>query len=347
MWELKRSKGGLREFYYVNEEEKKISPPLETAREFIDGNARVELVEDKKALYAKKIYGEHQYRFLNNNGEISQIYYDAMEYSQGYAAVKVDENSDWQFRDASGKLSDETYFRVFDNCTYNVPFLVRKNENSLYQYFYNGKLSEEFKDATVYSGLGLAGVLLDDGLWHFRDENGKISEDGYVNIDTSFGYWSPEKYKYLHWNEGQCRVQPTIYKSKIFWRDLLGNLTKKMSQVGKDYFYYKRGDLDVYGLSDECFGDDKFLNEIMKNERSMFMQAVEQCKTEDDLKQLAEVSAEISEYIKAKAYEAYQKKSSEILEDSQQDENEKSEVTADDKLDEKKDELKEKLSKMF
>ena len=60
--------------------------------------------------FPERIGNEGNYYFKNSFGMLSQKFYYADNYIDGFALVKVNENSAWQFRDDNGNLSDEFYY---------------------------------------------------------------------------------------------------------------------------------------------------------------------------------------------------------------------------------------------
>ena len=61
-------------------------------------------------LYPERIGNEGSYYFKNNYGMLSEKFYYADVYKDGFALVKKEETSDWQFRDVDGKLSEKYHY---------------------------------------------------------------------------------------------------------------------------------------------------------------------------------------------------------------------------------------------
>ncbi len=185
------------------------------------------------------------------------------------------------------------------------PKLVK--DNAKYRFIdLNGVMSDEFNDASRYSE-GFAPVQINkDGDYFYRDIFGDLSRSGYfcafsycegygvvklyqtgkfyfVDVD---GNLSQDCYDYVSfYNEGFVRVQN---KLSIFYRDLLGNVSKSKTYLGNciNEYYYGRITLQELLKEKKLPYDEKLKSFILRNEKhklrqKFFIKDVENCNDED------------------------------------------------------------------
>ncbi|MBE7073954.1 MAG: hypothetical protein E7379_02570 [Clostridiales bacterium] len=86
-----------------------------------------------------------------------------------------------------------------------------------------------------------------DNKYYYMDIDGSIS-DGFVNATVYAG--------------GFSLVKTTSNKTSFQFRDMLGNLSLKKTQVGKDFYEFWRQNLAFEALKPEYFVNDKFYNVV-------------------------------------------------------------------------------------
>ena len=173
----------------------------------------------------------------------------------------------------------------------NYPKLIIKNDR-FYFVDNRGCLSKDnFASASRYSE-GFAFVQKDDGLYYYRDMFGNLSKNGYyfaLNYYQGYGivkltqtskfYFvdfdgnvSDDSYEYIsHYCNGFARVQNG---RNINYRDLIGNLTKKKTYLGKRIYHYFSGKISLSELLNDpqVPYDPKLRGFVLRNEKHKLRQ---------------------------------------------------------------------------
>ena len=262
-------------------------------------------VEDSRENAYPVIVGEGgHFRFKDSSGKLSEEFYFADAYHDGFARVKKTDDSGFQFRDRDGKLSEEFFdifpyhygfalvqniaasgfqFRdvdgnfseeFFDACNYHYGFAkVQKTEESDWQFRdVDGNFSEEFFEAFSYHD-GFARVKkTDDSGWQFRDVDGKLSEEFFEIEDYDNGFALVTKRETSSWMH----------------RDILGRISRKETESGKDFYRFKNGEIKIEDLKDDYFADDVFYNGVLEHLKKQYIDYINKKYGEDDILNLDE-----------------------------------------------------------
>lgn len=195
------------------------------------------------------------YYFVDENlRRVSQDYFHANSFNEGFAVIQKEEKGKMFFIDKTFSESKDCFKYASD---FHQGYSIVKDDSFKGVKFrdYNGRLSEEsFVDAKRY-GDGFAPVLQEDGKWRFRDLTGKISEDEYEKAEE--------------YHDGFALVQKVDGKD-YFFRDVNGQLIGPFAEaenfrsgfavVKKQAEYYPRY-LDMFGKLSENFKYAQFYND--------------------------------------------------------------------------------------
>ena len=227
-------------YYYINKGVK-VSGPYDKAGAFCDGLAVI-----------KENY-EDKYHYIDTNFQQSQDEYAfARDYSCGYAAVCKDSDGErnWQYRDVNGNLSEHFYATNDYSCGFAA---VMKDKFSLWQYRNSeGQLSKlSFVTAKDFvDGFGL--VTMINGEMRFADTEGNYSE----------GFNSA-----LSYHNGFAMVAYTSNPLSVKYRDILGNVTNTITDLGQAAYLYANNQIQLTDIPNNMFLDDKFVALMIKHEQ--------------------------------------------------------------------------------
>ncbi len=218
----------------------------------------------------KRVGSHGAYYFENEKGNLSEGYYFAKDYSDGFALVRKEEDGPWCYRDREGKLS-EPYCHARD---YSDGFaLVQKEKYGPY-YFRDieWNLSEGYYFAKSYSD-GFALVQKEKyGPYYFRDIEGNLSEGYYDARDYSDGFALVQKEKY----------GPGCY------RDMCGRVTDARTVSGKALYDLYEGKIEAQEIPIEFFEDERFKDKVVEITHDRSKKEVESYIDEDKYKELTE-----------------------------------------------------------
>lgn len=163
----------------------------------------------------------------------------------------------FHFRNMFGKLSRDVFFQVREYSDGFAPVKIEKGG----LWFYRNLLGEVGDTGfeyllDYYDGIGI-GRLPNERKFHFIDHSGKVSEDSYDVV--------------TYYSCGFSKVQ-NFSSTKIFYRDMLGNVTRKSTYLGKRVYSYYSDQANVIDykalLRDARLPYDEKLGEfVMNNER--------------------------------------------------------------------------------
>lgn len=212
--------------------------------------------------------------FEDNMGNLSEMFYYAWDYSDGYAVVKKSVGGGYQFRDTDGNLSEEYVIASPYSCGYA---LVKKR---LFDCFFqfrdtDGNLSEEYAIAWPYDkGLELAAVKkVNDGV-RLRNTLGELSEKSFTTMQEAFDY---------------ATATITAGKDDIVFS----------SQLSIDE------NTDFYELSGKEILDH--LDDIREYIEDKYETGIYNSTSEEEIAYIADRYESLAEYIKMKAYEEHER----------------------------------------
>lgn len=122
-------------------------------------------------------------RYVDKNGNKSELFYYTGDYKNGFAIVKRTSVGSMHYRDKDGNVSEPFYKCNDYRCGLA---LVKKDKFGPYQFRdKNGVLSEEFAYAEDYNWLYALVEKEENGPYQIRNSKGKLSLNTYNNYDEA------------------------------------------------------------------------------------------------------------------------------------------------------------------
>lgn len=222
----------------------------------------------------KDFYCVKEVRKTNNGGYF--LTFDGAEKGRIYKYItSKGEFLEHEFLDDKFKSGYIPFLSVDDGC-----FHFMDEHESFSQ-------EEKYMDALDYRN-GFALVKTLDGLFHFRDKNGTLSE----------GYFKAYSY-----NRGFAIIQPSKDELEEFV-DMLGDRSMRKTNRGDMIYKYLNDEISVFDLNQSMFADERIIKLIIEHERNLFEQAINYCETQEDLDKVAKMIKDIESYINDNFYSA-------------------------------------------